>query len=99
MVTLIALMLQVSKRLDATYGVRDQPGIACVLYWRNASSTRDAFSITYHRYLSYMICVIEETAVYGTDLLEFTLAQQSNIPSAFIWCFNLVYLLLLLLRK
>ena len=42
MVTMIDLMLEVSKRLDATYGVRDQPGVACVLCWRNASGTCDA---------------------------------------------------------
>ena len=42
MVTMVDGMLQVSKRLDATYGVRDQPGVACVLYWRNAPGTCDA---------------------------------------------------------
>ena len=32
MVTMIDVMLQVFKRLDVTYGVRDQPGVACVLF-------------------------------------------------------------------
>ena len=32
MVTMIDVMLHVSKRLDATYGVRDQPGVSCVLF-------------------------------------------------------------------
>ena len=32
MVTMIDVMLQVSKCLDATYSVRDQPGVACVLF-------------------------------------------------------------------
>ena len=41
MVTIIDLMLKVSKRFDATYGVRDQPEVSCVLYWYNASATFD----------------------------------------------------------
>ena len=40
--TMIDLMLEISKRISATYGVRDQPGVACVLYWRNAPGTCDA---------------------------------------------------------
>ena len=39
--TMIDLLIEVSKLLDATYGVRDQPGVAYVLYWRSSPGTCD----------------------------------------------------------
>ena len=43
---------EVSKASICDLSVRDQPNVACDLYWRNASGTCDAVWDTYHRYLS-----------------------------------------------